>query len=247
MNSNASHAVHLDAARFGFRPGNAVLSNVTLRVGHGERLAVMGPSGGGKTTLLKVIAGLRGYQLQQGACNKDGRFVMVFQQPLLLDHLSVRDNILLPSRLSGIKTDIESVVQILGLDLLLERYPFQLSGGQQRRVALARALACPDTHGLLMDEPFTGLDEPLRERILVEVEAALNALNLTCVFATHSPMEAAFLADRVIVLGGTPAAVIAEYEVNLQRGNRHDLIESADFFAEVTAIRRAIGSDSDQP
>ncbi|MGE0356478.1 MAG: ABC transporter ATP-binding protein [Burkholderiales bacterium] len=232
--------VVLEGLSFAFGSVHQVLSDITLSVARGERVALMGPSGSGKTTLLKVIAGFRGYAAQRGKCSTAGRFAMAFQQALLLDHLSVGDNILLPAKIIGCKSDISQVTRLLGLDHLLERYPFQLSGGQQRRVALARALAAPNAEGLLMDEPFTGLDEPLRERILVEVEAALNATGLTCIFATHSPMEAAFLADRVVLLGDSPTRVVAEHEVNLPREARLQYLETREFFDEVSAIRRHI-------
>lgn len=230
-------AEHLD---FGFKPGSPVLRNVNLTVDHGERVALMGASGSGKTTLLKLMAGLQGYAPKAGICFRRGRLAMVFQQPLLLNHLSVHDNILLPARFQQTDQNIDDIVQILDLGKLLDRYPFQLSGGQQRRVALARAMACPDSQGLLMDEPFSGLDEPLRERILIELQAGLDATGLTCILSTHSPLEAAFLADRILFLGNTPASIIAEHVVHLPRGDRHRLLDKAEFFDEITLIRNTI-------
>jgi len=238
-------AIALESLSFAFAADHQVLADLNLVVDKGERVGVMGPSGSGKTTLLKLIAGLRGYSPTRGTCLRSDRFAMAFQQPLLLDHLSIRDNILLPARIANKPCEIEDVVHIMGLEHLLSRYPYQISGGQQRRVALARALLSPGTRGLLMDEPFTGLDEPLRERILVEVEAALNALSLTCVFATHSPFEAAFLADRIVFLGNTPATIASIRTVTIARGKRHELLEEREFFEEVAAIRRT-ASATDQ-
>jgi len=235
-----SSAIEIDGLAFAFEQTNLILQDLNFAIRIGERVAVMGPSGSGKTTLLKVIAGLRGYKPTQGSCSRSGRFAMAFQQPLLLDHLSVRANILLPARLSNSQPAIDDVVEILGLDDVLDRYPYQLSGGQQRRVALARALSIPGTQGLLMDEPFTGLDEPLRERILVEVETALDALNRTCVFATHSPFEAAFLSDRIVFLGGLPATIVAEHQVQMARGKRHELLEEKQFYEEVRLVRQRL-------
>lgn len=223
---------------FGFNPGDLVLDQLNLVVQHGERVAVMGESGSGKTTLLKLIAGLRGYKAVNGECRRSGHFVLVFQQPLLLDHATVRSNILLPARIQHVDQSIDDIVRILDLDNLLDRYPYQLSGGQQRRVALARALTCPNAEGLLMDEPFSGLDEPLRERILGELEAGLNATGLTTVLATHSPFEASFIADRIVFLGGDPASIVAEYAVKLPRGQRYRLLDTPQFYNEIASIRK---------
>lgn len=246
MNVAPPVAIQARNLGFAFRPGSLILSNVNLTVQHGERVAVMGGSGSGKTTLLKMVAGLRGYKPVTGECWRSGRLVLVFQQPLLLDHMNVRSNILLPARLQNIEQPIEDIVRILDLEHLLDRFPYQLSGGQQRRVALARALTCPNAEGLLMDEPFSGLDEPLRERILVELEAGLNATKLTSVLATHSPFEAAFFSDRVVFLNGAPATVVAEHVVRLPRARRHAFLETPDMFDEVAAIRKHLGGHCDE-
>ncbi len=197
----------------------------------------MGPSGSGKTTLLKTIAGLKGYMPEAGQCRTGGRLALVFQQPLLLDHLTVRENISLPSVIKRKPCPVDEIMQMLGIERLAGHYPFQLSGGQQRRVALARALASPDSAGVLMDEPFTGLDEPLRERILAELQSALDRTGLACILTTHSPFEACMLADRIIFLGHSPATVVGEYTVRLPRRGRIDFLESEEFFHEITNVR----------
>lgn len=238
MTDQPDLSIRIDGVSFDFKSGHPVLRDVNLAIRRGERVAVMGASGSGKTTLLKLMAGLRRYRATSGTCFSTGRFAMVFQQPLLLDHMTVRDNILLPALLLKSHKTADEVARILDIGHLLDRYPFQLSGGQQRRVSLARALACPDAHGLLMDEPFAGLDEPLRERILVELQAGLDVTGLTCVLSTHSPIEAAFLADRVIFLGNAPATVATEHVVRLQRGDRLRFLDKPEFFDEVTSIRK---------
>lgn len=238
MTCQTDLSICMDDLSFGFKSGHPVLRDVNLAIRRGERVAVMGASGSGKTTLLKLMAGLRGYRATSGNCFSAGHFAMVFQQPLLLNHMTVRENIRLPALLLKSRERVNEVARILDIGHLLDRYPFQLSGGQQRRVSLARALAYPDAHGLLMDEPFTGLDEPLRERILVELQAGLNVTGLTCILSTHSPMEAAFLSDRIIFLGNSPAAVTAEHVVRLTRGDRLRLLDKPEFFDEVTSIRK---------
>lgn len=223
---------------FGFKNGDIILDQVNLNIEHGERVAIMGGSGSGKTTLLKLMAGLRSYRPRSGECHRSGRFALVFQQPLLLDHMTVISNIKLPALIQGIEQPIHDIIRILALDGLLDRYPYQLSGGQQRRVALARALTTPNTEGLLMDEAFSGLDEPLRERILVEFETGLNVTSLTIVMATHSPFEATFFADRILFIGGSPASVSGEYVVKLPSCRRSSMLDSPEFHAEVIAVRK---------
>lgn len=233
----SNFSIHCNHVSFGFKLATPILKDVSFVVQRGERVAVMGASGSGKTTLLKLIAGFRGYLATSGSCLSTGRFAMVFQQPLLLNHMSVRENILLPASIQKMHQPIEEIVRILDIGLLLDRYPFQLSGGQQRRVALARALSYPDAHGLIMDEPFTGLDEPLRDQILAELQAALDATALTCLFSTHSPVEAAFLADRIIFIGEQPATVYAEHTIRLLRKDRSLFFDRPEFFNEVAIIR----------
>jgi NitT/TauT family transport system ATP-binding protein len=244
MSDLTTITVRVEALGFGFRSGSPVLSDVALTVNQGERVALMGPSGSGKTTLLKIIAGLSGYRTFTGTCERRGHLVMGFQQPLLLNYLTVRDNILLPSRILKDEQEIVALVHSLDLEELLDRYPFQLSGGQQRRVALARDLACPNAGGLLLDEPFSGLDEPLRDRILVKLQAHLSATSLTSIFATHSPMEATFLADRVVFLGSSPATIVAEHVVRLQRAQREKLFGKTPFFEEMAHIREMLDTHS---
>jgi ABC-type nitrate/sulfonate/bicarbonate transport system ATPase subunit len=219
---------------------NLVLQDVSLEVKKGERVAIMGPSGSGKTSLLKAIAGFREFAPAQEARIHVSRFAFVFQQPLLLDYLSVKENICLPATLKNELPAIDEIVRLLDISELLYRYPYQLSGGQQRRVSLARALATPGIDGLIMDEPFTGLDEPLRERILDEIDSALSAKNLTCVIATHSPLEATVLGDRTAFLYGSPARIGGFHINQIPRARRSASLASREQFEEIAAIRRQI-------
>jgi len=236
-------SIHCSDVSFGFSPKALILEDLNLFVRRGERVAVMGGSGSGKTTLLKLVAGFKGYRATSGSCLCTGRFAMVFQQPLLLDHMLVQENILLPALIQKAHQPIDEVVRILGLGKLLDRYPFQLSGGQQRRVALARALSYPDAHGLIMDEPFTGLDEPLRDQILAELQVALDKTGFTCLFSTHNPVEAAFLADRIVFIGGDVATIYAEHIVQLKRKDRSLFFDQPEFLNELAIIRRYLSRD----
>src|SRR5665213_1657139 len=216
--SSPDTALELQLESFVF-PGDSrqILWEVGLRLGRRERIAIMGSSGSGKTTLLKICAGLRGYGLSKGNCARSGRFSMLFQDNVLLDYLSVQRNITLPSALNGGEHDVREISRSLHIEHLLESFPRRLSGGERKRVALARGLAYPDLSGLIMDEPFVALDLFLKESILVDLKNRLDKAALACLFSTHSAEEAVYLADRLIILGGTPSTIAHSIPVDLPR------------------------------
>lgn len=210
--------VRLDSFSFPKSATN-VLRDIRFRLGQKERVAVMGASASGKTTLLKICGGLQGYELREGDCVRSGRFSMLFQDNVLLDYMSVGRNIMLPSSLNGVPADVEDISKSLHIEHLLDVYPRRLSGGERKRVALARGMAYPELIGLIMDEPFTGLDLFLKESILVDLKTRLDKENLACLFSTHSAEEAVYLADRIIILGDTPSTIAHTVRVNLPRNN----------------------------
>jgi NitT/TauT family transport system ATP-binding protein len=175
--------------------GREVLKGVDLEVGRGEFIAIIGPSGGGKSTLLRVVAGL--LKAQSGTVEVVGQPAMVFQDYRLLPWRTVEQNIELPIELTG-RGRIETH---LGMKPYLKLYPHQLSGGMKARVAIARALA-QDAEVLLMDEPFAALDALVRERFNLELKQLHERTGKTILFVTHSIREAVYLADRVVVLTG---------------------------------------------
>jgi iron(III) transport system ATP-binding protein len=193
--------------------GTTVLTGVSLDVRAGSLTAVLGLSGCGKTTLLRVVAGFeraaRGTVSLQGRMLDDGRtFVAperrdigyVPQEGALFPHLSVRDNVGFGlSRRERRGHEVARLLEMVGLESFAARMPHELSGGEQQRVALARALA---THpqALLLDEPFSSLDATLRGRVREEVHALLGARGITTVLVTHDQEEALSLADTVAVL-----------------------------------------------
>jgi len=183
--------------------GREVLSGVDLEVHKGEFVAIIGPSGGGKSTLLRLIAGL--LKARQGTVEVVGRPAMVFQDYRLLPWRTVEQNIRLPIELTG-RGRIETH---LGMKPYLKLYPHQLSGGMKARVAIARALA-QDAEVLLMDEPFAALDALVRERFNLELKQLHERTGKTIVFVTHSIREAVYLADRVVVLTGGKIEAILE-------------------------------------
>ena len=206
------------------RGGRAVLAAIDLAFTGPGILALMGASGIGKTTLLHVIAGLAPHE--QGSCKRHGKTAMIFQDPRLLDWQSARDNAAFGLRAAGLSSRAArrpasrmlDRLGICGADQL--KHPPALSGGMRQRVAIARALATePDI--LLMDEPFTSLDANLRNDHQALIRAIVDERNIAAVLVTHDPLEAVKLADRIIVLAGAPARVVADLP-----NSRHGLSEA---------------------
>jgi thiamine transport system ATP-binding protein len=196
------------SVRFGER---TVLDGVSLHVGDGEIVAVLGPSGAGKSTLLRVVAGLlrpdSGRVLLEDIEITDRpahlrNIGMMFQDDQLFPHLDVAANIAFGPRMhhwnaSDIADRVEDLLTIVGLDGFGTRRIDRLSGGEKKRVALARSLA-PRPAVLLLDEPLTGLDRELHDRLIVELADVLRATSTTAVVVTHDRDEAAALAGRIV-------------------------------------------------
>lgn len=206
---------------------NAVLEHLDLRVAAGEVLTIVGGSGTGKSTLLRLLGGLAhptagvvAYRGAPVAAAPQG-VVMVFQDYTnsLLPWRSVRQNIALGLANRGLSaaervSELHSLLELVGLSAAADRYPWQLSGGMQQRVQIARAIAT-DPQALLMDEPFGALDAITRAGLQDELARIQRMNGATTVFITHDVEEAIYLGDRVVVLGGSPARVVAEFAVEL--------------------------------
>jgi NitT/TauT family transport system ATP-binding protein len=191
-----SLAAAIRCKRFG---AELILRDLVFQVASGEVLALRGPSGVGKSTLLRILAGLD--TEFDGQVRREGRLAMVFQEPTLLPWRSARDNLRLTTGVSS--EAAEAALVRVGLGGKGRLFPGQLSLGQQRRLSLARAYAArPDI--LLLDEPFVSLDDALVAEMLELTESVISEQRPATVFVTHSSVEAARLATRQIILATPP-------------------------------------------
>ena len=203
------------------------LSEVDLRVAAGEFVCVLGPSGCGKSTLLNLAAGF--LRPTTGQVRFDGREVtapgpergVVFQDPTLFPWLTVQANVEFGLLAQGLAPDerrqaASNALQAVGLADFAQAYPHTLSGGMKQRVALARVLVL-EPRALLMDEPFGALDANSRERLQDELLRLWQAHRRTVLFVTHNVEEAAYLADRVVVMGPAPRSVRGQVAIELPR------------------------------
>jgi NitT/TauT family transport system ATP-binding protein len=227
------------------------LQNINFDIREGEFISLLGPSGCGKTTLLRIIADLlkpssgdisilgktpREIRLQQ-------KYGIVFQSPVLYDWRTVRRNICMPMEIMKIPKKertarITKMLEVVGLEDFGYKYPFELSGGMQQRVGIARALAL-DPDFLLMDEPFSALDEFTREKLNEDLLNIWSKDKKTVIFVTHNIPEAVFLSDRVVVLSPHPGRVSAIVDIDLPRPRKNALREEAIFYEYVAKIRKS--------
>jgi NitT/TauT family transport system ATP-binding protein len=237
------------------------LQSIDLEVHPGEFVSLIGPSGCGKSTLLRVIGDLveptsgevvvNGKSARQARRDRD--YGIVFQDPVLYDWRTVARNIAMPLEL--LKWDrarraerVADMIELVELQGFADHHPWQLSGGMQQRVSIARALSFSPAL-LLMDEPFGALDEMTRERLNIELLRIWEASGSTIVFVTHSISEAVFLSQRVVVMSRRPGRIAAIVDVDLRQPRNADTREDPRFFEVVTIVRdrlREGGLDEDR-
>ncbi len=233
------------------------LEDVSITIERGEFVSLVGPSGCGKSTLLDVVAGLT--PRSSGAVLLDGAEVefgkppkgvgLVFQKPVLLPWRTALENVYLPAQLgeeplfrtrqSELTQQASDLLDLVGLGAFKEKYPWELSGGMQHRVSIARALLL-EAQVMCMDEPFAALDEFTREQMHVELLKLWTEQGFTTIFVTHNIFESTFLSDRVLVMTPRPGKVVAEVEVDLPRPRTKEMIGSAAFGENVRRIRDAM-------
>jgi NitT/TauT family transport system ATP-binding protein len=229
---------------FGRGEGRTVaLQGVSMDMAAGEFVSVVGPSGCGKSTLLRIVADLieptggtiRVNGKPAGKARQDRDYGIVFQTPVLYEWRSVARNVQLPLELMGYSAAerarrARQMLDLVGLDGFDKHLPWQLSGGMQQRVSIARALSFNPSL-LLMDEPFGALDEITRDRMNMELQRIWMETTTTSVlFITHSIAEAVFLSDRVLVMSSRPGTIDAGCDIPLPRPRTEATREQEDFF-----------------
>jgi NitT/TauT family transport system ATP-binding protein len=228
------------------------LSDVTLTIARGEFVALIGPSGCGKTTLMRAIADLEratsGSLLVNGMTPEQARLARaygyVFQAPALYPWRSVIRNVMLPLEIMGLpaaeqRERAHRQLVNVGLEGFENKFAWQLSGGMQQRVSIARALAF-EPKLLLMDEPFGALDEITRDHLNEQLLRLWERTGKTVVFVTHSISEAVFLSNRIVVMSPRPGRIIDVIDNVLPSGRTLDVRESAAFVQVAQRVRQAL-------
>jgi NitT/TauT family transport system ATP-binding protein len=231
------------------------LHDISLEMSDGEFVSVIGPSGCGKSTLLRLVAGLiepsagtitiAGEPPDQARARRELGFV--FQEPTLLPWRTTLENVTLLLEVARRGSAAErrrrglELLELVGLGDFADARPAKLSGGMQRRVGIARALAL-DPRILLLDEPFGALDEITRQRMNMELLNIWTQRATTALLVTHNVGEAVFLSDRVLVMATGPGRMAAEVRVDLPRPRHLDLLEDQEFFALSARLTRLLHS-----
>ena len=245
--------VQVDRVTKTFAQGNVTaLQEIDLALAAGEFASLIGPSGCGKSTLLRIVGDLvpptsgtvtvNGKSARQARADRD--YGIVFQDAVLFDWRTVAKNIALPLEMLGWdrakrRERVEQMLALVELTGFEDHHPWQLSGGMQQRVSIARALSFEPAL-LLMDEPFGALDEMTRERLNLELLSIWQQLRSTVVFVTHSISEAVFLSTKVVVMSPRPGRIAGTVAIDLPYPRTVETREDARFFALVTEVRELL-------
>jgi|ADGO01.1.fsa_nt_gi NitT/TauT family transport system ATP-binding protein len=228
------------------------LSDVNLTIARGEFVSFIGPSGCGKTTLLRVIADLQKVTSGEVKVNGvspetarlDRAYGYVFQAPALYPWRNIQRNITLPLEIMGLSkaerlARAQRVLELVNLTGFEKKFPWQLSGGMQQRVSIARALSF-DPELLLMDEPFGALDEIIRDHLNEQLLGLWRRTGKTLLFVTHSIPEAVFLSTKIVVMSPRPGRIIDVIDSNLPRDRSLEIRESPEFAAIAHRVREGL-------
>jgi NitT/TauT family transport system ATP-binding protein len=247
------------AMRYGGVEGTLALQDTTMNVGKGEFIAVVGPSGCGKSTLMRLVTGL--WPATAGTVVVAGGEVsgplsiagMAFQNPTLLPWRNILDNVMLPLEVvephrrllskerAKYEKQAKDLLALVGLGGFEQKFPWQLSGGMQQRASLCRALI-HEPALLMLDEPFAALDIFTREDLWSVLQDVWMARRPTVILVTHDLREAAFLADRVLVMSSRPGRIIAERVVDFPRPRTLETTYKPEFVSLVHDLREHISA-----
>jgi NitT/TauT family transport system ATP-binding protein len=234
------------------RGGVVALEGIDLDVRPGEFVSLIGPSGCGKSTLLRIVGDL--IQPTAGGVAVNGKpprraredrdYGIVFQDAVLFDWRTVEKNIALPLEMTGWSRErrrvrVRELLDLVELSGFEKHYPWQLSGGMQQRVSIARALSFSPAL-LLMDEPFGALDEMTRERMNLELLQIWEQTGSTVIFVTHSIAEAVFLSTRVVVMSPRPGRITGLIDIDLPRPRGNETREAARYAELIRDVRRTL-------
>jgi len=247
-----TNVVEIQGVSKQFKGGTVALQDIDLQIEQGEFVSLIGPSGCGKSTLLRIIGDLiepsRGTVAVNGKSARQARrdhdYGIVFQDAVLYNWRTVAKNVALPLELAGWPRErrqqrVEEMLDLVELRGFGDHHPWQLSGGMQQRVSIARALSFEPAL-LLMDEPFGALDEMTRERLNAELLQIWEASGATIVFVTHSIAEAVFLSTRVVVMSPRPGRVSKVIPIELAQPRTAETREDPRFFELATEVREAL-------
>jgi NitT/TauT family transport system ATP-binding protein len=253
--SNSKYVVQVDQVSLDFATKDGIvsaLSEVDLSIEKGEFVSFIGPSGCGKTTLMRVLADLETPTAGQVRVNgmtpaqarQERAYGYVFQAPALLPWRTVQDNVMLPLEIMG-KSKAQQLqlaqqyLQLVNLTGFENKFPWQLSGGMQQRVSIARALSV-EPQLLFMDEPFGALDEITRDHLNEQLLRLWQQTQKTVVFVTHSIPEAVFLSSRIVVMSPRPGRIIDVIDCNLPLDRTLDIRETKEFLAIAHRVRQGL-------
>ncbi|QCI67357.1 ABC transporter ATP-binding protein [Phreatobacter stygius] len=233
------------------------VASASVDVARGEFVSLLGPSGCGKSTLLMMIAGLE--KPTAGSISLHGSAVVnprrdigiIFQDATLLPWKSTLENVLFPIQILKLPMEkyrerARELIAMVGLTGFEHKKPAELSGGMRQRVAICRALI-HDPDILLMDEPFSALDAITRDQMNVALSEILETYKKTVIFVTHSIREAAFLSDRVVVMGGRPSTIILDMKMPFPRPRRFEIEETQEFAQVCRQLRLTIEAAHGHP